>query len=250
MEQSEKDCRPVIVLGAKPNLNLPDVEPQAVITTKGAVELGLLYRKRFGSPIIALTPGGPELYDRDYMLDLLKKVQPEEIVVLGVEDGFMPEQFIREKLLLSEVKITIYSSFQRNFSLLTSLGWRRWLLMIHMLSIRGMTHLVFIALPDLFKGCSLNWLSRSTGINGMLYAQKRFPNASQIIVAGVGLEAGGHFNGRGLFTEKSAKSDKIVMRYWVKNNRTQFVTTDKRLSKIGNVTAWPKQSYLENNLGQ
>jgi hypothetical protein len=249
IQQDRGDRRPVIVLGAKPLPRLPAVEPQAVITTKGAVELGLVYREKYGTPIIALVPV-IELYSREYMIDLLKKVKPEEIVVLGNDPGFDPVSFIRNELGLTETKITLYTLFERNFGILRALGWYRVSVVIKMLAIRGLRHFLFCAIPDLFHRRTVNWLSRSTGINGMLYAQERFPDAETIIVAGIGLEAGGHFNGRGTFTPKSAKSDQILMKRWKKHLRPRIVSTDERLTELGDVPLWQSQKYLKSQYSE
>lgn len=234
--QVDTDMAPVIVIGSKPNAGFPSVRPQAVITAKSAVKQGLLYRKRFGSKIIALIPW-PELETHDYVREALVESRPEEVIVLGDNNGESVD-FVHNVLKLTSTKVSTYSYHERNYTLICGLGIKKMSLIINMLRIRGVKFVIRKAIEDLFVGADMKWLSRSTGINGILYARKRFINAESIIVAGVGLIGGGHFDGVGEFTDKSAKSDRIFMKYWPKSARHNVYTTDETLSRVGNIPLW------------
>lgn len=233
----------VVVMGSKPNPAFPSTAADVVITAKSSVEQGLVYRRKYGSKIVALVPW-PEIETHDYVRNALIKSCPEEVVVLG-DDQEEAISFVKNTLGLQKTKVLTLTYNERNFGLLEQLGIRKFFLMLNMLWIRGIKFVLNEAVYDILNKREMHWLSRSTGINGILYAMKRFPNAEKIIIVGVGLIGGGHFDGVGEFTDKSAKSDQIFMKYWPKEKKIRVSTTDENLHEIGGIPEWKGDVFYE-----
>lgn len=228
---------PVVVLGSKVNAALPAVHARAVLTANSAAELGLLYKQRYGSYTIAVT-SSRVVRDETYVQDAFKKSKPDEVVLLG-SDLPDPASFIHDTLGLVDTKVTVVSPQERNELMTSQMGWRRFLLMTHILVHRGIRHLVRYAIPDyFFGGRNRTWLNRTTGMNAVLYAMKHFPDTKEIITAGIDFNAGGHFNGLGKFLEKDALADRTIMRYWTPEYRKNVYTTDDVAHAYGNIPKW------------
>ena len=238
--QVDTSVKTVVVVGSKPDSDFPLIAPDVVVTAKSSVEQGLVYREKSGSKIIALVPW-PELQERGYMKPALVNSQPEELVILG-DNEKESILFIENILKLENTKVELQTHNQRNFGLLKNLGRAKYTLMLHMLWIRGFRFFIKTAVYDFFGKRDMQWLSRSTGINGIMYARARFPNAT-IIVVGIGLVGGGHFDGKGVFTKKSAKSDQIFMKHWPQSKRSNIYTTDDNLSSLGGVDKWKGEIF-------
>jgi len=88
---------PVVILGSKPEADLPEIGAPFVLAANGAVEMGVKYREKYNSRIIGMV-ASIELKEREHVQQSLIKSQPDEIVVLGgdVED---PDSFIKNSAL-------------------------------------------------------------------------------------------------------------------------------------------------------
>jgi hypothetical protein len=240
MNDTERLSGPVVVLGSKPEALFPLVPAGAVLTANGAVELALGYRTRYNSRIIALVPG-EELKRHPHIQESFKKGRPDEIVVLGDKAGDITA-FIRHDLGL-EAPITILGFHEANWTLAASLGAHRRALAWECLRAYGLRHALTTALPDFFGKRDMLWMSRSTGLNAILYAHERFPSAERIIAAGIGLQAGSHFNGVGQFTNKTAKADQMFVPHWPPELRPWLSTTDDAMSTLGQVAKWEGETF-------
>lgn len=241
MKINESVTGPIIILGAKPNPALPDVKAHAVITANNAAEIGVLYREKYGSKLIAMS-ASRVLRDREDVQNAFKKSQPDEIVLLGnVLDS--PEDFIHNKLGLKNTEVTILNPQERNNLMLKIFDWKKYLLMAHILWIRGFKNLIRFIIPDLFGKREMSWLNRSTGTNATLYAMTRFPHSREIITAGIGLQKGTHFNSKGQFKSKDALADRVTMKYWSPQTRKQVYTTDSVMNELGKVQKWEGETF-------
>ena len=232
---------PVVVIGAKPNAVFPALAAPVVITANAAVELGVHYRERFGSRLVAVASSG-DLLKRPDMQEALRKSRPEDLVLLGDHIG-APEQFVKHTLELGDTVVTVISFCELQRLIKEALGWRVLFLMVRCLWARGVKSFIKHDVPDLLTHRTYTWMSRSTGLNAILYALKRFPHAKEIVVAGVGLQAGGHSTGTLTFAEKTARVDRTTFSLWPRARRPRVYTTDEVMSKVGKVSLWEGETF-------
>src|SRR3989344_3161474 len=241
MRSTDKQSQdPIAGLDSKPNAQLPAVAVPFVLTANNAVELGVLYRQKYGSKIIALVPA-EELRNRAHIQESFVKSRPDEIVILSGKEN--DNDFVRS-LGLTDATVTILGFRERNRLMIRALGLRVLLVMIERLWFRGIKYIVFNAIPDVFGKREMQWLSGSVGLDAIFYAMQKFPRASAIVTAGVGLQAGGHFGGVGEFTSKTAKADRTTMKYWAYSRRRNVFTTDDLMHEIGKVLKWRGEAMV------
>lgn len=228
----------IIILGSKPNAKLPFVNPLAVLTANAAVELGVKYKEKYNARVISLVGSG-NLKENSHLQNALMQNIPDEIVILG-EKIHDPRAFIVNELGLFNTKITVLNFYERYRLMADHVGWRAPIIGRKSLK----PYHVIEAMYDLLGPKTMNWCNCSTGIGALFYAIKRFPNANQFIIAGIGLHAGDHYYGHGKFTDIAANRDKRVMKYWNVNKRPQLYTTDDAMHKYGKVPLW-KQNSLD-----
>lgn len=225
----------IVVLGSKPNAALPDVAAEVVLTANNAVELGAVYRQKYGSKVIAFVPT-VELKKHKHIQDSFIKARPDRIILIGEQEG--AASFVAEELGLSSTEVSVMSLAERNRTMARALGWRRFLVHFEALRARGLVFVVRNAVPDLLGERNLEWLAQSTGINSLFYAMEKFPSTKEIISAGMGLQGGDHFSGQGEFMSKTAKADQITLRYWPSHKRPQVWTTDDVMAQLGPMQKW------------
>lgn len=232
---------PIVVLGSKPGAKLPAVAAPYVLTANNAVELGAHYREQYGSKVIAFVPG-EELLRHEHIRRSFEKAQPDEVVILGGGKERL------ESLIREEMRITApirFLSFKECRGLARkALGARYFIVALRRLFARGASHFINDFIPDLFNRRDMRWLTDSTGFVAIFYALDRWQSAD-IIAAGIGLSAGGHFSGEGTYSEKTARADRLVISRWDRSRRNRLYTTDEALHNIANVPLW-KGPPLEN----
>lgn len=226
----------LVVLGAKPNSALPDVAAPYVLGANGAIEVGLPYREKYQSKLIGLVPG-VELYKHAHIRDSIKKAYPEELIVFG-DGGKDIVLYIHNEMGLANTKVTLLTIKERIQLMKAVLGIRTVLVAAERFKVRGLKHFLKTALPDMLRGGDMAWMAHSTGLDAIMYAMLRFPNASHIITAGIGLQGGEHFNQQGEFMSKTAIADRGTMRHWKPALRPQVYTTDVVMHECGKVPLW------------
>ncbi|OGG51602.1 hypothetical protein A2704_04545 [Candidatus Kaiserbacteria bacterium RIFCSPHIGHO2_01_FULL_54_36b] len=229
----------IVVLGSKPDARLPAVAAPAVFAANNAVELAVHYREKYGSRIVALT-AGDELAKHEHIQRSYAKAMPDEIVLLGGDEADLTT-FVRETLGFQGT-LTYLSFYKRNRGLIGELGRGKYALIADILRERGVIHALLHGIPDLLLRSDTAWLYRSTGINAILYAKRIYPYAD-VVTAGIGLKAGGHFTGGGEFKEKTAKADRTFMRHWPRSARPWLSTTDEALAEMADVPGWSGETF-------
>ena len=228
----------VVVLGSKPDPCLPDISPLAVVAANGAIEIALEYRKRFGTKIISLVPG-KDLYEQKHIRDSIRVSCPDSLYILGpIPVSIDQYVYVKNELGIARDFVKIISHKEKNFDFTIIFGWRRYIIGLKSLYLRGFRYLLFYVVVDIFTKREFGWLGRSTGINAIIFSLYNFPEAKQIVVVGVGLFSGGHFNQVGKFRSKTAKMDRLTMRHWIPAKRLKVFTTDAMLFKHGAVPLW------------
>ncbi len=226
----------VVILGSKPGATLPKIDAQVVIGANSAIELGVAYRENFGSRLVSMVPCN-HFGDKIYIQDSVRKSCPEEVIVLG-ECLTGVEELVAQTLNLKDTEITIFSARYINWTLLGQIGMGRYFVLLTKMIRRNPKYFLLDFWKDLLGLGRMDLLARSTGVNAILYALSKYKNLEHIVIAGVGLEAGGHFNGLGSFTEKTALSDRIVFKFWSSEKRSILKSTDTQLCEIGGISKW------------
>ncbi len=240
MIQNDK-VQSVVVLGSKPSAVLPNKTVPVVLAANGAIELAVRYRVEFGSYLIGLVPLR-ELQLHQHICDSFMKAEPDEIVIMGGEPK-ESEQFVREHLKLQDVKVTTLSLHQVNWDLAKYLGFSRFRIAFSFIFHRGLKYFITHLIPDLLKNRECVWMHRSTGLSSILYAVARFPNVTQIIIGGINFTAGGHFNGVGQFTSKTAFADRVTIAGWPEEKKNIILTTEEDAKAISGFKIWTGETF-------
>lgn len=228
----------VLVLGSKPNAQLPVISPEVVFASNNAIELATFYREKYGTRIISIVNG--DIFDSQEMVDSImgsvQKSQPDEVIFFGPGKLSNHEQYIQKELGLKS-KVTIVSNKERFQLIFKALKGRSIFPILIRLCTKSPIHVIKVCLPDLFGKQEALWMSRSSGLNSIFYCLNKFPQ-HKVVTAGIGLVAGAHFNNIGSYTEKTAKVDQLVMRFWPKKLRKNLYTTDREMYKNWNIELW------------
>ena len=248
---NDLSAQSIVIIGSKPNAALPMVRASVVLTANSAVEIGLEYRKKYNSRIIAFVTGSalnvPRRETYDVVGQALTQSRPDEVIIIGKsKDTDDPVSFVKNDLGLTEATVSFLGHHERIRLMSDALGWRKILVMAHISKSRGITNLR-CAIPDLLGPRNMPWLFCSTGLSAIFYGMRRFSNAREIIATGIGLEGGTHFNGVGEFTGKSAKGERITVKYWPHKRRLSLFTTDDSMSRIGNIPKWQGEVFYFNS---
>jgi hypothetical protein len=229
----------IVVLGSKPQAPLPAVAAPRVLTANNAVELGALYRQKYGSRVIAFVPI-IELRKHEHIRQSFIKARPDEVILIGGEEADVA--YVKNEVGLHEAKVSLMSWCERNRTMARALGWRRFLVHFEALRARGLRYVLTHTLLDLLGKRDMEWLAQSTGFNTIFYALKHFPGA-EVISAGMGLQGGGHFSGQGEFMSKTAKADQITIKHWPPHMRPNVFTTDDVMAELAPMQKWQGEVF-------
>lgn len=231
----------LVVLGSKPNAPLPVVKTPFVFTANNAVELGALYRERYGSWVIGLVPTA-ELKRHEHIRQSFAKAQPDEVWLIG-DDGTDLPGFVRNEVGLTNTQLTIIPFSIRNKLFFRTLGLRAWLTVVETLLGRGVRFFVAEVIPDLLRKRNMEWIGHSTGLSAVFYALERDSHA-RVVTAGIGLQGGQHFSGIGTFSSKTAKADQLTIKHWPPAKRPRLYTTDDMMHTLGHVPKWEGETFV------
>lgn len=226
----------IVVLGSKPDAVLPDTAAEAVITANAAVLRGVRYRERYGSRLIALV-NSSEVH-LESVRQALRESAPDEVLLVG-EHVSDVRGLLQRELGLHGASVAYMPYRERHALLVSAFGWRRFIVMLDYLRMLPLLYCVRTVLPDVLYHKTYAWMSRSTGLNAILYARRRFPT-NAIVVAGIGLEAGGHFydSDGPQFTEKTARVDRVTLAHAPGSFTGSLATTDRFLSDFAGIPLW------------
>lgn len=223
---TNQESKHILILGSKPLSDLPAVNPKLIITANGAAMLASYYRISDKNLLHHAIIASGQLNNLD--------------VVTNVKNS-MPSRLIVRKSI-NDVSGDLYGIGREANKIYSD---------IEQLNLQK-AYLGLWPYVDLFAEKSLknkirricSWsLGRyvpfgvSTGLWALIYAlHVRAPN-DEIIVAGIGLNPGGHFYGRGSFQSETAMKDRFLCRFLHKHMRL-VSTTDDCLSAALRVRTW------------
>lgn len=233
------DKSTVIVLGAKPDAKLPDINPKVVITANNAVLLASFYREKFGCRVVAVINSHISTSKKATSIkNSLIKSKPDEVVFLGKGIFDDHQKLISDELGLGETQVTVIEDKEITYLLLRVMGFGMFQAILFRLASRGLKDVIFRSAPALLLRLRTNdWMALSTGLYAIMYALDRFPK-SAVVSSGVSLQAGQQFNNVTYFTEKTSKVDRMIMNSWPSSRRIRLFTTDMSMEKLGGVKRW------------
>jgi|GEM_PF-4966650 len=229
---------PIVILGSKGGAPLPVVPAATVISANAAAELGVIYREKYGSYLIAVL-NGDNFRHNEHIKSAIKRSKPDAIIIMGgdQEDATL----IKDELDLSSVPIECISRRQRHKLMKEILGRKSVWLAVRRLASLPLRYVLVRVLGDILFYKKYAWMSRSTGLNAILFALERFPG-EEIVTAGIGLEAGDHFYGVDSFTEKTARVDRLTYDVWHPKG-IPLKTTDNSLHELGGIPLWDGEVF-------
>ncbi len=233
MTGSSRD-RPIVVIGSRPGLRLPDVDATEVIAANAAVPLTQHYRSHFGSSLTAVI-ASTGLRDDAWLKSALRAVAPDEIVVPGSKvanasailtdelglEGATIRIFDRDwgfKLLRERIGRRAYWAASRRYRFYTP-------------EVKRLVRYVYRILARKQMRSEM----ASTGVTAILLALTRSDPDGIVVVTGIGLTKGGHFNGLGTFGKGRARVDRAVMAGLPQRDRARLRTTDPEFARRAHV---------------
>ncbi len=221
----------VLVLGSKPDSNLPDINVDKIYTANGAAERAYNYRKKYPSTPLACLVGASE-FVRNYRVSTrIIKSHPERLIVRGAMG--LPKE------LENHCELTCFNekeqwNFQKKFFRFGGLTIINAEFFYRTNYLQKMIHLLKHFKHNNFQGVS-------TGFYSILLAIEENPNAN-IIISGIGMVGGPQF----YKSERSkifdyfprARVDRFLIKKMHKNFKKQMFSLDEGLVQIANITLW------------
>ena len=230
----------ILVLGSKPNSNLPNVIVDKIYTANGAAEKGEIFRRFNSNNELTCICGASEFARNENVSKRIITAKPDRLIIRSgaIE---LPES------LNDQTKLYCYSNFEQwkfqsayfNYSFLA-------------LFLSEFFHQNTISKKILYvlKGLKNKKLQgTSTGFFAILLALHENPN-SNIIISGIGMKGGNRFynlNETEVHSYDSrAKVDRFLSKYLKSIYRKRLFSLDDDLVKNGNIQKW-QGKIIENN---
>lgn len=221
----------VLVLGSKPDSNLPDINVDKIYTANGAAERAYNYRKKYPNTPLTCVVGAPEFVRNHNVSKRIIKSNPERLIVRGSMG--LPKE------LENHCEITCLNQkehwdFQKKFFRFGGLTIINAEFFYRTNYLQKMIHLL-----KHFK--HNNFLGISTGFYSILLAIEENPDAN-IIISGIGMVGGSEF----YKSERSkifdyfprARVDRFLIKRINKDLKKRMFSLDEDLVKNANITLW------------
>ena len=214
----------VLVIGSKPNSEIPKIEVSHIYTANGSAERGSLYKKFYPKTFLTSVVGG-RMFEKD--IEVRKRVidaSPDVIISRRTKIDIQKYNFsknINYKFLNNKQQLIMQSDFLK-FNFLDL-----FLREIHYeIKIKDK---ILRTLKSIIKG---NLLGCSTGLFAILIALKENPD-KKVIISGIGVEGGGQYYDVGSDTHtKRARVDRKLFFCLREKYKNKLFTTEKDLSEI------------------
>ena len=210
-----------IVLGSKPQALLPEVNPAHVFSANAAAALASNYKDK----VVAHTAIVSSLqYKNATVFQKVINSKPSEIIIRGhkIKKNPDPVDNIPISYISGNEQFRLESKYFGIYRL------RAFLLRPGINKIKSfIRHMQGV---DYIFGSS-------TGLWSILYALDQYPE-KKVIVAGIGLAAGGHFYGKGEFRNEDGIKDYLVAKHLKKEAKDRLVSTDPKFAERVGVSLW------------
>jgi len=210
-----------LVMGSKPNAPLPDITPHQIVTANAAAALAKRYHggaARHTAIVSSLQ------YKNDNVYQKVVDAKPDEIIIRGHKKAKImdPVQNIPVSYIPGNQQFQLEVTYFGLYNL------RAFMLRPGLKKIKALIR--HLQGKDYMFGSS-------TGLWSILYALDRHPD-KKIIVAGIGLQGGGHFYGKDEFRTEDGIKDYLIAKHLKSSAKNRLFTTDEYFAERVGVTIW------------
>ena len=231
----EKD-KYILVLGSKPDSNIPLIEVSHVYSANGAIEKALLYKRFFPKAKSISIIGGREFEKNIQVQNRVLDSNPDELISRSGNIRVKNYKFS------DNMKYSFFSNFHQ--FVFQSVFFKKNFLDVLIKEsyyekkiIKKIYHMYRCIRHGSLTGVS-------TGFFSILYALRKHPN-SEIILSGIGMSGGTHaYNDKDRYNKRSIV-DKGLMLSLKKKYSSRLITTDINLSQYTNIKLWKKEIINE-----
>jgi len=211
----------VVVIGSKPNSTLPDINPVRVYTANSAASLSSKYA---GAEKICIA-GGNEI-KKENVFNAVYSAQPKRLVLRGGGDS-VRNVFNDLVIQLEILEWKLQFQYQKKFFSAFYIWFYDFTLMTNLSPKKCLAYLLKFQKKPRPQGVS-------TGMFAILRALDENPY-STIIVCGIGLMGGGHFDGIGKMSQGRGLVDFKLFKLLSAKHKERILTTDDDFSRLGGV---------------
>ncbi len=225
----------ILVLGSKPNSNLPDINVSKIYTANGAAERAIYYRKKyFNNELICIT-GASEFARNEHVSNRIINAKPNRLII---RSGIitLPEELINFTNLQCLSNFDQWK-FQFNF-------FKYGLLSLFVSEFCHQDSLLdkFIYVTKAIKNKKMQGVS--AGFYAILLALKENPT-SNIIISGIGMTGGKQFykseRSNYFVYDSRARVDRFLVKKLKRSFFNRLNTLDKDLSHVSKIKDWSGQ---------
>lgn len=229
----------VLIIGSKPNSNLPIADVEWVFSANGAAEKADFYCKKFNISNHTCVVGTREF---EKNIEVSKRVLGANLKEIIFRYGKLSSSNIKLKNNIKLINFSKYEqfNFQKTFFKNSYFD-----LFYSELSYKsGFLNKLFY-----FSHCAVQkgFLCSSTGLFSILYALKKFPK-HQIIITGIGpaQNINSHFYDDVTNYALRSRVDNVLFNNLKKKYKDRLISTDYQLSKQYNLLEWDKEILIDN----
>jgi hypothetical protein len=222
----------VLVLGSKPDSNLPDEKVNKIYTANGAAERASYFRKRYSQNTLTCIVGAREFARNEHVSRRITEARPENFVIRsGIIDlPLKLKNYTKLIFLSNEEQWNFQSKFFKNKKITLFLSET-----FHQLGfVNKISHILrFIKNKNIW--------GVSTGFYAILLALEENPN-SKIIISGIGMKGGKQFykseRSNHFVYDSRARVDRFLVKRLLKKYKDRLYTLDADLAEIAGISLW------------
>ena len=222
----------VLVLGSKPESNLPDIKVSKIYTANGAAERANYFRKKYSENELTCIVGAREFARNEQVSRRIIEAKPEKFFIRSGAIDLPIELKDYSKLIL------LSNDEQWNFQ---SKFFKYKKLSLFFSEIFHQSKLIDKLIHFLKFIKNKNIWGVSTGFYAILLALDENPN-SKIIISGIGMKGGKQFykseRSNYYVYDSRARVDKFLINRLFKNYKDRLCTLDQELAEISGISLW------------
>lgn len=227
-----EDNKYILVLGSKPESQLPDEDVKRIYAANGSAERAMLYRKKYSNNFLTCIAGAREYARNEHVSKRINQAEPENLIIRAGKIE-LPQTLENKTKLIC---LTNYEqwNFQAKFFKQKKLSMLFGELKHQDGFVNKVTHILRAIKHNTIQGIS-------SGFFCILLALEENPN-SKIIISGIGMKGGKQFyksERSNLFVYDSrAKVDRYMMELMVDSYKERLFTTDLELFQTTGIKMW------------
>ena len=227
----------ILVLGSKPDSNLPDVEVKKIYTANGAAERAITYRKKYNNNILTCITGASEFFRNEYVSKRIIDSKPQKLII---RSGIISLPIsLKNKTELSCISNKKQWLFQSNFFILGKVSLILGELNYYKSFFKSSFHTIKAIKNKKLQGVS-------SGFYAILVAIFENPNAN-IIISGIGMQGGKQFykseRSNYFVYDSRARVDRFLIKKMKKSLKKNMYSLDEELVNTANITRWDNNRF-------